>query len=55
VKDASIAANLEFFGGCNQWNMSFARAADDWKVDVFTPFFQVLHSVNVKRCEDRLW
>jgi hypothetical protein len=25
-KDASIAANLEFLDGFNQWNVSFARA-----------------------------
>lgn len=25
-KDMSIAANLEFLGGLNQWNVSFARA-----------------------------
>jgi hypothetical protein len=56
AKDASIAANLEFLGGSNQWNVSFARAAHDWEVDVFASFFQVLHSVTVRRgCVDQLW
>jgi len=29
AKDASVANNLDFFGGSNQWNMSFARDAHD--------------------------
>jgi hypothetical protein len=38
-KDASIAANLEFLGGSNQWNVSFTRTAHDWEVDGFASFF----------------
>jgi hypothetical protein len=30
--DASIADNLEFFGGSNQWNVSFVRAAHDCEI-----------------------
>jgi len=26
-KDASVADNLEFLGGSNQWNVNFTRAA----------------------------
>jgi hypothetical protein len=33
VKDASVANNLEFLGGSNQWNVSFTREAHDWKVN----------------------
>jgi hypothetical protein len=38
AKDAFIAANLEFLGGSNQWNMSFTKVTHDWEVDVFTSF-----------------
>jgi hypothetical protein len=39
TKDAFVANNLEFLSGSNQWNMSFAREAHDWEVDVFASFF----------------
>jgi hypothetical protein len=56
AKDASVAAHLEILGGSNQWNVSFARAAHDWEVDVFASFFRVLYSVRVRReGEDKLW
>jgi hypothetical protein len=56
VKDASIADHLELFGGSNRWNVSFARAAQNWVVDIFASFFQVLHSTRVKIVsEDKLW
>jgi hypothetical protein len=56
VKDASVLENLEILGGSNQWNVSFSREGHDWEVDVFASFFQVLHSVIVKRgSEDRFW
>jgi hypothetical protein len=44
TKDASIPTHLEFYGGSNQWNVSFARTAHDWKMDVFASFFKVLYS-----------
>jgi len=49
ANDVSVADNLELLGGSNQWSVSFSREAHDWKVDVFASFFQVLHSVNVRR------
>jgi hypothetical protein len=39
AKDASVAINLEYFGGSNQWNVSFAREAYDWEVDGLASFF----------------
>jgi hypothetical protein len=55
VKDASVADNLELLDGSNQWSVSFSREVHDWEVDVFTSFFQVLHSDNGRRgSEDRL-
>jgi hypothetical protein len=29
AKDAYVAKNLEFLGGSNQWNVSFAREVHD--------------------------
>jgi hypothetical protein len=52
VKDALVAVHLEFYGGFNQWNMSFARAAHDWEVYVFFSFFRVLYSVRVRRVNE---
>jgi hypothetical protein len=49
TKVASIVNNLEFLGGSNQWNVSFAREVHDWKVDVFASFYQMLHSVIVRK------
>jgi hypothetical protein len=34
-------AHLELSGGPIKWNISFARAAHDWKMDVFVSFFRV--------------
>jgi hypothetical protein len=39
TKNASVANNLELLGGSNHWDVSFAREAHDWKVDVFASFF----------------
>jgi hypothetical protein len=56
VKDTSVANNLEFLRGSNQWNVSSAKEGHDWEVDVFTSFNQVLHSVIVRRGdEEKLW
>jgi hypothetical protein len=41
TKDASVAAQVNFFGSSIQWNVSFVRAAHDWEVDVFTTFFNI--------------
>lgn len=55
AKDAFVAVHLELYGGSNQWNVSFVRAAHDWKVDVFALFFNLLYSLRVRReGEDKL-
>jgi hypothetical protein len=47
---------MELYGDSNQWKVSFSKEAHDWEVNVFASFFQVLHSVIVRRSsEDRLW
>ena len=48
AKNASVAAHLEFMGCSTQWNVSFARAAHNRKVDVFASFFMELHSARVR-------
>jgi len=53
---AYVMALLEISSSSNQWSVSFARAAHDWKVDVFTSFFRVLYYVRVRQeCENKLW
>jgi hypothetical protein len=53
AKDTSIAANLEILSGSNHWNVSFVKAAHDWEVDASVSFFQVLHSITLRRaCVD---
>lgn len=44
VKNASVSAHFELFGGSNQWNVSFVKAAHDLEVDVFALFFNFLYS-----------
>jgi hypothetical protein len=56
VRDVFVAAHLELSGGSNQWNVSFARAAHDWKVDTFASFFSLLYLASKRRKgEDKLW
>jgi hypothetical protein len=46
---------VEFFGGVIQWNVSFARAAQDWEVDAFASFYK-MYLVSMRReGEDGLW
>jgi len=56
AKDAYVADNLELTGDSNQWSVSLSREAHDCEVDVLASFFQVSHSVIVRRgSDDRLW
>jgi hypothetical protein len=55
AKDFSVANDLKFLDGSNQWNMNFTREAHDWEVKVLASFFQMLHSGIVGRGgEDKL-
>ncbi len=49
MKDAFVAVYLELSGDSNSWNIRFARAAHNWKVDVSTSFFNLLYSFRVRR------
>lgn len=56
MKDTSVAAQLELSGGSNQWNVSFAKAAHDWEIDIFALFFSWLYSVSWRHEGDaKLW
>jgi hypothetical protein len=48
AKNTSVVAQLEFSDGSTKWNVSFARVAYDWEVDIFVSFFRVLYSARVK-------
>jgi hypothetical protein len=52
-KDVSVAVLLELSGGSIQWNVSFAKAAHDWKMDFLALFFKVLYLARVRG--DKLW
>jgi hypothetical protein len=46
---------MKIHGGSIQWNMSFARTAHNWEVDVFTLLFRVLYLGKVRwEGEDKL-
>jgi hypothetical protein len=49
AKYASVVSHLKLSGGATKWNVSFARVAHDWEVDVYASFFQVLYLVRVRR------
>lgn len=56
AKDTFVANHLEIPKSFIQWNMSFARAAYNWEVDVFASFFQVLYLGIVRlESEVKLW
>jgi hypothetical protein len=40
AKDVPVEAHMVNSGGVIQWNMSFARPAQDWEVDVFVSFYR---------------
>jgi len=46
AKEAFVMAYLELSGGSNQWNVSFARVAYEWKVNIFVSFFSLLYSTS---------
>jgi hypothetical protein len=53
--DASVAAHVEFSRCAIQWNVSFARGAQDWGVGPFASFFW-LYLIRMRReAEDKLW
>jgi hypothetical protein len=55
IRDAPVEAHMEFSGGAIQWNMTFARVAQDWEEDVFALFYRLLYLVRMRReWEDKL-
>jgi hypothetical protein len=54
AKDVLVEDHMKFFGVVIQWNVSFARAAQDWELDVFALFYR-LYLVRTRReGKDRL-
>jgi hypothetical protein len=55
AKDAPVEAHMDFSGSVIQWNVSFARAAQDWEVDAFASFY-TMYLVRIRlEEENRLW
>jgi hypothetical protein len=56
ANDVSVASLLELSDASIQWNVSFARVAQDKEVDIFASFFRTLYLVRVRwEGEDKLW
>ena len=56
AKDAFDTAHVENSFSVIKWNVSFAKAAHNWEVDVFASFFRVLYLARMRQeREDRLW
>jgi hypothetical protein len=50
-----VTNHLELSSASHQWNVDFLRAALYWEVDHFTLFFNLLHSLRLRRgSEDKL-
>jgi len=41
AKDAPVEVHMDFSGDAIQWNVSFAKTAQDWEVDVFVSFYRL--------------
>ncbi|KAF5461636.1 hypothetical protein F2P56_017715 [Juglans regia] len=55
-QDASIEDLMTLSGDQVQWNVTFSRTSQDWEVDTFEAFFNLLYSVKPNRLQgDRMW
>jgi hypothetical protein len=54
-KDASIADNLDFSSGSQQWNVTFMRSLNDWEVEDLAPFYSLLYSSTLNGGVDKIW
>jgi hypothetical protein len=43
AKDAPVEAHMDFSGDAIKWNVSFAKTAQNWEVDVFASFYKLLY------------
>ena len=56
VKDASIAANMDFTSGSLQWNVSRIWLVHNWEREVLASFYTLWHSHRMRRDgEDKIW
>jgi hypothetical protein len=55
VKDTIVATNMDLSSGTLQWNISFIRLINDWKVDTLASY-SLLYSIKSRReGDDKLW
>lgn len=47
IGEASIADLMDLSSGFAQWNAIFLKAAQDWEIDTFTDFFNLLYTCRV--------
>jgi hypothetical protein len=52
VKDASIAANMDFTSGSLQWNVSCIWLVHNWELEVLASFYTLLYSHRMRRDEE---
>jgi hypothetical protein len=54
-KEAFIADNYDLMSGSSQWNISFVRSLNDWKVDDLASLYSLLYSYNLDGGDDKMW
>jgi hypothetical protein len=54
-KEASITDNFDSVSGSLQWNISFMRSLNDWKVDDLASLYSLLYSYNLGGGADKIW
>jgi hypothetical protein len=47
VKDAFVADNFQCRGDSVHWEVTFSRLAQDWEMESFSSFFELLYSVTI--------
>jgi hypothetical protein len=51
-----VGDNFQYRGGSVHWDVTFSHLAQDWELESFTSFLELLYSANVKGIgEDTVW
>ena len=48
VQAAFVGDNFQYRGGFVYWDVTFSRLAQDWELESFASFLELLYSANVK-------
>ncbi len=48
VKDAFVGDNFQYRGSSVHWEVTFSRLAQDWELESFSYFLELLYSTTVK-------